>query len=146
MSAIFLMVTLAALGAFMLSFVTVQHSTSALDVEGARASWAAKSGVQRGHYHVQQTTGWCNCPGGTCAGTEVSGSAIVESIPVGNFTVTIGCTYIPVLEAGKAKRIVHITANACNQPTNNGTCPNANPTSAMYVNRAEFGTAQREEP
>ena len=46
-SAIFLLVVLAALGAFMLTFSTVQHATSAQDIQGSRAYWAARAGLQR---------------------------------------------------------------------------------------------------
>lgn len=45
-AAIFLLVILSALGAFMLTFSTTQHLTSAQDVQGSRAYWAAKAGTQ----------------------------------------------------------------------------------------------------
>ena len=45
-SAIFLLVALAALGAFMVSFSNTQQLTSAQDVQGSRAYWAARGGVQ----------------------------------------------------------------------------------------------------
>lgn len=45
-SAIFLLVVLAALGAFMLSFSNTQHLTSAQDVQGSRAYWAARAGLE----------------------------------------------------------------------------------------------------
>jgi len=42
-SAIFILVVLAALSAFMVSLSTTQHATSAMDVQGSRAYWAARS-------------------------------------------------------------------------------------------------------
>ena len=45
-SAIFLLVALALLGAYMVSFSNTQHITSAQDVQGSRAYWAAKGGLQ----------------------------------------------------------------------------------------------------
>lgn len=45
-SAIFLLVVLAALGAFMLTLSTTQQLTSAQDIEGSRVYWAAKAGIQ----------------------------------------------------------------------------------------------------
>lgn len=45
-SAIFLLVVLAALGAFMLTLSTTQQLTSAQDLQGSRAYWAAKAGIQ----------------------------------------------------------------------------------------------------
>jgi MSHA biogenesis protein MshP len=45
-SAIFLLVVLAALGVFMLSFSNTQQITSAQDVQGSRAYWAARAGLE----------------------------------------------------------------------------------------------------
>jgi MSHA biogenesis protein MshP len=51
-SAIFLIVTLAALGAFMVSFSTTQHATSTQDLQGARAYQAARAGIEFGVYQT----------------------------------------------------------------------------------------------
>lgn len=48
MSAVFLLVVLAGLGAYMLSFSNVQHMASAQDVLGTRAYWAARAGLDWG--------------------------------------------------------------------------------------------------
>jgi len=45
-AAIFLLVLLSALGAFMLTMSNTQHLTSAQDIQGTRAYWAAKGGMQ----------------------------------------------------------------------------------------------------
>ncbi len=45
-AAIFLVVVLAALGAFMVTFSNTQQLTSAQDVQGSRAYWAARAGVE----------------------------------------------------------------------------------------------------
>ncbi len=45
-AAIFLLVGLAALGAFMVKFSNTQHLTSAQDIQGSRAYWAARSGLE----------------------------------------------------------------------------------------------------
>ncbi len=47
-AAIFLVVVLAALGGFMLTFSNTQHLTSAQDVQGSRAYWAARGGLEWG--------------------------------------------------------------------------------------------------
>jgi MSHA biogenesis protein MshP len=44
--ALFLLVVLAALGAFMLSFSNTQQLSSARDVQGSRAYWAARAGLE----------------------------------------------------------------------------------------------------
>lgn len=45
-AAIFLVVALAALGGFMLTFSNTQQLTSAQDVQGTRAYWAARAGLE----------------------------------------------------------------------------------------------------
>lgn len=45
-AAIFIVVLLAALGAFMLTFSNTQQLTSAQDVQGSRAYWAARAGLE----------------------------------------------------------------------------------------------------
>lgn len=47
-AAIFLVVVLAALGGFMLTFSNAQHLTSAQDIQGSRAYWAARAGLEWG--------------------------------------------------------------------------------------------------
>lgn len=54
-TAIFLLLVLAGLGAFMISFSTVQHSTSAQDVQGTKAYQAARAGLEWGLYQALQT-------------------------------------------------------------------------------------------
>jgi MSHA biogenesis protein MshP len=45
MAALFLLVVLAALGAFMLSFSNTQQLNAAQDIQGSRAYWAARAGL-----------------------------------------------------------------------------------------------------
>ncbi|MDD5058407.1 MAG: hypothetical protein PHQ60_11100 [Sideroxydans sp.] len=51
-SAIFLLVVLAFLGTAMVTFSTSQHQSAAMDVQGARAYQAARSGLEWGVYEV----------------------------------------------------------------------------------------------
>ena len=51
-SAIFLLVILAALAAFLVNISTTQNMTSAQDIQGARAYHAARAGVEWGLYQV----------------------------------------------------------------------------------------------
>jgi MSHA biogenesis protein MshP len=93
-SAIFLLVILTALGAAILNISTVQHASSALDVQGARAYQAARAGIEWGLYTKLQTSTkntYCNN-----AATPTSTSF---SMPAGttlsSFTVTVVCSYFP---------------------------------------------------
>ena len=51
-SAIFLLVVLSALGAFMLTFSNVQQMTSAQDLQGTKAYQAARTGIEWGAYKI----------------------------------------------------------------------------------------------
>ena len=100
-AAIFLVVVLAALGAFMLTFSTVQHITSAQDIQGARAYQAARTGIEWGAYQVLRNS---SCPpptsltpGGTQAG----------------FSVTVQCAaFGPYTEGGGTVSMYQITSTA----------------------------------
>ena len=47
-AAVFLVVALAALGAFMVTFSNTQQLTSAQDLQGSKAYWAARAGLEWG--------------------------------------------------------------------------------------------------
>ena len=77
-AAIFLVVVLAALGAFMLTFSSVQHITSAQDVQGTRAYQAARTGIEWGAYQVLISS---SCPSSTsltAGGTQAGFSIVVQ--------------------------------------------------------------------
>lgn len=59
-AAIFLIVVLAALGGFMLTFSNAQHVSSAQDTQGSRAYWAAMAGLEWGMSSV--VVGSVSCP------------------------------------------------------------------------------------
>jgi MSHA biogenesis protein MshP len=61
-AAVFLLVVLAALGAFMLTFSNTQQLTSAQDVQGSRAYWAARAGLAWGVGSVAVSSAACPVP------------------------------------------------------------------------------------
>jgi len=81
-AAIFILVILAALGAYALNITSVQQSTSTQDVQGARAYQAARAGVEWAAYQVLSpwSTALANCP------------ASPSIITVDNFSVAVSCT------------------------------------------------------
>ena len=95
-SAIFLLVALAALGAFMVTFSNTQHLTSAQDIQGSRAYWAAKGGVQ-----------WA-------AGWIVANDACPLAQPVfaDGFVVSVTCTPNQYVEGVTPRNIYWVTATA----------------------------------
>lgn len=126
-TAIFLLVILAMLGAFVVSVTGFQQKASQLDIQGSRALQAARAGVEWGAYQVLRGS---NVPPGvpgcfaatnlTFAGTTMSG-----------FTTTVTCTRTTHSELTSTVYMDQITAVACNQTP----CPNTAPTSADYIER-----------
>lgn len=120
-SAIFILVVLAVLGGFIATVSSTQHIGSALDISGARAYLAARSGTEWGLARVMTATP--SCVGSTDIGT------------VDTMTVTVACATVAqdnAVETGLGK-IYSITATACNMPSGTA-CPGdlSNP---YYVER-----------
>lgn len=74
-AALFLLVVLAALGAFMVTFSNAQHTSSAQDVQGSRAYWAARAGLEWG---IASATSAC--------------PASSTALTIDAFTVTVTCS------------------------------------------------------
>jgi MSHA biogenesis protein MshP len=141
-TAIFLLVVLALLGAFMLSVTGLQQSSLQLDVQGVRAYQAARAGIEWGAFQVldpNHTLNPATCspvvlPGCPAASTNLSGLAGSLS----PFTVTVTCSATinaPTTEGNRNVGAYQIIATACNQPVAGpGTCPNPTP-AAGYVER-----------
>ncbi|MGB7481944.1 MAG: hypothetical protein WA924_16585 [Burkholderiaceae bacterium] len=99
-SALFLLVVLATLGAFMATFSSVQHTTSAMDVRGAQAYQAARAGAEWGIYRVLRIT-----PASCAASTALS--------DVPGFAVTVECaTSGPYTEGVTPVTVYRITSTA----------------------------------
>jgi MSHA biogenesis protein MshP len=121
-SALFLLVVLAALGAFMVTFSNTEQLTSAQDVRGVQAYWAARAGVD---WAVPQVIATDSCPTAT------------PTFVVGNFTVQTTCTTSSFNE-GVTATMVRITSLAC-QP---GPC-GGGIGSISYVERSVSATIER---
>jgi len=120
-SAIFILVVLATLGAFILNISSSQQIGSALDVQGVRAYQAARAGIEWGLY--RQLQGGVACP----AGNFVPGASTLSG-----FTVSVSCVAFADAHGGPTVRT--LTSTACTQP-NAGTCPNTVNPGALYVER-----------
>ena len=88
-SAIFLLVVIAALGTFAVTLSTTQHQSAALDVMGSRAYQAARAGVEWAAYHVASspanaTAAWTGCAQNTPL-SSLGGT-------MSSFTVTVNCS------------------------------------------------------
>jgi MSHA biogenesis protein MshP len=134
-TAIFLIVILAMLGAFIISVTGLQSSSQVLDVQGVRAYQAARAGIEWGAYQAldpNNTIGTAALP--TCPASPTNLAGLAGSLSV--FTVTVQCVgnlNAPTTEGNRNVGAYRIIANACNQPSG-GSCPNPTPASG-YVER-----------
>lgn len=125
LSAIFILVVLAALGAFILSISSQQQIGSALDVQGVRAYQAARAGIEWGLY--QQLPLVRANPTGTACNAN-------GTFQVFGFTVTVSCDNPTVASTHGAPTVFTIVSTACNQP-DGADCPNTNNPGNLYVER-----------
>ena len=126
-TAIFLLVVLAALAAVMVNVSTFQQTESAMDVQGVRAEQAARAGLEWG---LQKQISAGLTTGAACVG------ATTFSLPAGTtlsaFSVSVQCS---TATAPGTLTSWTITATACNQPASvEPRCPNAG-NNADYVQR-----------
>jgi MSHA biogenesis protein MshP len=113
-AAIFLIVVLAALGAFMVTFSSVQHITSAQDLQGARAYQAARAGIEWGSYKALRSASCVTSTPLTLGGT------------LAGFAVTVACSNAGPFTEG---------ANTVNVYTVVSTASLGTPASSTYVER-----------
>ena len=108
-SAIFLLVIMAALAAFIVQVSVSSNVASGQDVQGIRAYQAARLGIEAGLYSVQRSGA---CP----AATTLAGVAGLNG-----FRVTWTCAANGFVENNTSKTIWQITATACS--TAGAQCP-----------------------
>ncbi|MFT7300077.1 MAG: MSHA biogenesis protein MshP [Porticoccus sp.] len=106
-SAIFLLVVMVAMGAFMLTFSNTQQLSQAQDIKGSQAYWAARAGLEWGMGDVirqPSATAGCAAPSTSLPG----GAALFE----GGFTVVVTCTMLSYTEGPNVRKIISLTAVA----------------------------------
>ncbi len=109
-SAIFLLVVIAALGTFAVTLFTTQQQSQALDVLGARAYQAARAGVEWGAYQVIR-----NPAGMACSAGGASNPVAMPTAPstLSIFTVDVSCwSYAPVSEAANTVTMYRLQSTA----------------------------------
>lgn len=92
-AAIFLVVVLAALGGFMLTFSNTQQLTSARDVQGSRAYWAARAGLEWAVVALPATPALCTAP------------VAAPPTPIDGFVIAINCTRATYADTGAASGV-----------------------------------------
>lgn len=94
-SAIFLLVILAALAAFLVRIATTQSITSAQDVQGARAYQAARAGVEWGLYQVLDPANATVVAPTDAAWPNMPACPADTTMAVEAFSVTVQCAHYP---------------------------------------------------
>lgn len=97
-AAIFLIVVLAALAAFMVTMSNTQQLTSTQDLQGTRAYWAARAGLEWGINRANTTNA---CPAASSALGAIEG-----------FSVTVTCAVATYADAGLTTNLFRITSVA----------------------------------
>lgn len=91
-AAVFLVVLLAAFGAFMVSFSNTQQLNSAQDVQGSRAYWAARAGLEWAI--ASQGVGTTTCFSGATPPTALEGFTLAVSCVPSSFTEGVSTVYV----------------------------------------------------
>lgn len=107
-TAVFLIVVLAALGAFMVAVFGLQQTAGAVDVQSARAFHAARAGIEWGIYQASVAASCAPAQTLTFGGT------------LAGYNVTVQCTAFVADELGAPVNLYEIVASACNAAP----CPN----------------------
>lgn len=108
-SAIFLLVILAALGAFMLTFSTTQHTAAALDIQGSRAYQASRAGIEWGVYQVLDPN---DTAGAAMPACFVSPSTVALAGDLVGFTVSVDCSRTDHVEGNRNVAVYRLNATA----------------------------------
>jgi len=128
--AVFLIVTLATIGAYMLLVSNVQVETGVMDEQGARAYQAARAGLDWGAYQALQNAGGAFATTNCVAGTGGAAQDVAPA-PLVPFHAQVTCqVFGPETEGGTPVRTYRITSTGCNQAD----C-SAAPTGPTSVNR-----------
>ena len=129
-SAIFLIVVIGALGSVMLTISNTQHLTSAQDVMGTRAYWAAQGGLEWGIASVAASS--AVFPAATSAAVCPTGDPPKR---LNGFTLKISCNVQAYAEADVFVNIFQLTSIA--------QTPDSAPGSQGYIERSVSITIER---
>mgnify|MGYP003385141528 CR=1 FL=1 len=140
-TAIFLLVVVAGLGAMMTTFFTLQQQSSSLDVLGSRAYQAARAGLEWGAFQITQSQVVSPpglfataCQGGTSSvPVTPSTQPALAGTPLSPFSLVVSCGATSHVEGTDSLWVYSLTATASGV---NG----ATPGSTDYVERVMQAT------
>lgn len=135
-SAIFLLVILSALGAFILNVSSSQQLGMALDVRGERAWQAANAGMEWVRYRLAANPAAPACPPNTTWGASTTNIGFAGSATLTDFLATVECHQVEATNVqGVATWVFEVRVTACSPPAGVVLrCPGV-PTVAGYAER-----------
>ena len=141
MAALFLIVTFAAIGAYLVTISTGQIEAATQDEQGARAHLAARAGVDWAAYQLLRRGDVPPAAAGdfgpTCRSAANTATATLNLGSLGGpasgdaFRVTVTCTRSTEAEGGVTVEIFEITSVGCNKDP----CSAANAGQSTYAER-----------
>ncbi|MBI1965846.1 MAG: agglutinin biogenesis protein MshP [Betaproteobacteria bacterium] len=131
-TAVFLVVVLALLGAFIVSVTGLQQKSAQIDVQGVRAYQAARAGIEWAAFQILTPSG-STPPACPAASTDIG--TLAGSLSA--FTVTVACTVTAdTTEGNRNVKTYSLVATACNEPVVSSCLATGNPSpSPNYVDR-----------
>ncbi len=104
-SALFIVVVLGLVGSYIVNLSVLTRASESLTIQGMRAYYAAKSGLEWGIYQVAPSggSGPYNCPTSPTTISFTQGG-------LNNFTSTVTCTQSAYTEAGVTYNVFQISA------------------------------------
>lgn len=111
-SAIFLLVVIAALATFSVSLTTTQQQSTALDALGGRAYQAARAGIEWGTFQITQSQAAGTGFAADCqAGTTVSHPPPLPAAQLSVFSVVVECG-VTTVSGDTLDRVYELTSTA----------------------------------
>lgn len=107
-AAIVIVVLLAALGGFMVSISNTQQLSSSQDVQGSRAYWAARAGLEWAVVAIPATPALCP----NTAPTQVATSSVPS--PIEGFAIQVWCSRNTYAEGAASPTIYQLESRASN--------------------------------
>lgn len=127
-SAIFLLVVIAALGVFAVTLSTTQQQSAALDVMGSRAYQAARAGIEWGAYQVIQSAAAAPSTFAADCQPGPTSSTVALTNTLAGFNVNVQCSATAHSEAAATITVYQLTSTASG-------VAGATPGSPNYVER-----------
>ena len=139
-SAIFLLVILSVLGAFILNVFTAQQLGMVLDVNGERAWQAANAGMEWARYKLASAPGGPACPANTTWGGSGYSLGFPGTSSLTGFHATVECRQVANTDVqGIPTWVFEVRVTACSPAAAVAPLCPGTPTASGYVERQMQG-------